>query len=102
MTEIIVAAAVRIPVTDPELRAMMFNGQRVYPDHLIVTSPPPARHGTLMHPLPMFISADNQGFITSTGRYVGREEARQIVRESGQPMTDEPHQEKYLFSEDLW
>lgn len=100
--ETIVAAAVRIKVTDAELTSMMFNGERVYPDKLIVTSPPPARHGTLMHPLPQHIPADDQGFITSTGRYVGREEAMRIAKASGQKMTDGPHRSDKLFSEDLW
>ena len=101
-TETIVAAAVRIKVESEELKAMMWNGERVYPDKLIVTSPPPARHGTLMHPLKSFVSANDQGFLTSTGRYVDRKEAMQIVKAANQPMTDVPHQDDQLFSEDLW
>ena len=105
-SETIVAAAIRIPV-DPKWHTTTWNGVRVYPDKLIVTSPPPARHHTLLHPMyvegrrhPTF---EDQGFITSTGRYVEREEALRIAIASGQKMIDHPSRHaKWLFSEDLW
>lgn len=103
--ETIVAAAVRIPVAEEYLQ-QTYRGRRMYPEKLIVTAPPPARHGTLMHPLPegyQNCKFEDQGFITSTGRYVEREEALQIALASGQPMIDHPSRNpKYLFSEDLW
>lgn len=106
MTETIVAAAIRLPVPD-EFRAKMWNGERCYPDHVIVSSPPPARHHTLLHAtwdtVQHALPFDDQGFITSTGRYVEREEALQIAIESGQPMIDHPSRHhRWLFSEDLW
>ena|ERR1700740_554402 len=103
--EIIVAAAIRIPV-DLEWTEKVWNNERLYPDSLIITSPSPARHHTLLHPMfskigqPKF---EDQGFLTSTGRYVEREEALQIALTSGQPMIDHPSRHpKWLFSEDLW
>lgn len=104
--ETIVAAAVRIPVSN-DYRSMMWRGKRSYPDYLTITAPPPARHGTIMAPLSDYIGkplpAHDQGFITSTGRYVGREEALKIALSSGQPMIDHPSRnDTWLFSEDLW
>lgn len=102
--ETIVAAALRIPV-DAKYREQIYRGQPLYPDYLIITAPPPARHGTLMHPIwdKFKIGVDDSGFITSTGRYVGREEALQIALSSGQPMIDHPSRHNtMLFSEDLW
>lgn len=104
--EIIVAAAVRIPV-DAEFREKVWLGERSYPDHMTVTAPPPARHHTLLHPLYDYIGRDvpsvDQGFITSTGRFVDREEGLRIALASGQPMIDHPSRhDRLLFSEDLW
>ena len=104
--ETIVAAAILVPVDDKFL-TKTHNGARCYPDALIVSSPPPARHHTLLHPMVTAlghgIGPDQQGFVTSTGRYVGREEALWIALESGQPMIDHPaRHDRLLFSEDLW
>ena len=104
--ETIVAAAILVPVPD-ELRQEMWRGRRVYPDHTIVSAPPPARHGTLMHSmsayLPRRVQPDEQGFLTSTGRYVGREEALAIVFAAGQERVDHPSRNDHtLYSEDLW
>jgi hypothetical protein len=102
VTETIVAAAIRIPVS-PARRLDMWQGRRVYPDFLIVSSPPPARHGTLMHGGDFRASPGDQGFLTSSGRYVDREEgftiasaAGQIIHKSGNPDTPT------LYSEDMW
>lgn len=43
-----------------------------------------------------------QGFITNTGRFVSRCEARMIAIDSGQVLPEETVHNKYLFSEDLW
>lgn len=105
--ETIVAAALRMRVPDA-LREKMWNGERVYPDFVTVSAPPPARHGTLLHPTYELnghrpVGVDGQGFLTSTGRFVGREEALQIALASGQPMIDHPSRHaRLLFSEDLW
>ena len=42
-----------------------------------------------------------QGFTTSTGRFVGREEAMQIAKAAGQ-LIAEPHVPDMLFSEDIF
>ena len=106
MKEKIVNAAIRI-VTPAEYADQVYRGFKPYPSHLIVTAPPPARHGTLLHPMYTFgmlpKGFDDQGFITSTGRYVERVEALQIALASGQPMIDHPSRhDTLLFSEDLW
>jgi hypothetical protein len=73
---------------------------------LIVSSPPPARHHHLIHGLSdinrkLLVKPDDQGFLTSTGRFVSREEAWEIagaacqIREVTGPFGT-------LFSEDLW
>jgi len=104
--ERIVAAAILVPVPQ-QFRDRVWNGERSYPDHLIVSAPPPARHHTLMHPM-FDISGDrtpvsDSGFLTSTGRYVDREEGLKIALASGQPMIDHPSRhDRLLFSEDLW
>lgn len=105
MTETIVAAAIRVPVK-AKWRKQMWNDQRIYPDKLTITAPPPARHFTLMHPIHTMLGSvkfEDQGFITSSGRYVEREEALRIALASGQPMIDHPSRHsRWLFSEDLW
>lgn len=105
-TETIVAAAIRVPVSD-ELRALTFNGKPAYPYKLVITAPPPARHHHLLAPMHYYgaraVEFDDQGFITSTGRYVDRVEALQIALSSGQPMIDHSSRHgTWLFSEDLW
>jgi len=44
---------------------------------------------------------DDQGFVTSNGRYVGREEARRVAIYADQLPKQSIH-ERELFSEDLW
>lgn len=77
-------------------------------DGLVMSLPKPARHHTIMHKLldlglePLVITQpDDQGFITSTGRFVGREEGCQIARAAGQILTKNGP-ENILFSEDMW
>jgi hypothetical protein len=68
---------------------------------------PPARHHTILHAIdslglnPIEIGApNNQGFITSTGRFVQRRQAAGIAVEAGQ--IDAPKWGAELYSEDLW
>ncbi len=102
--EIIVCAAIRYPVEGFDQR---FKGRRVYPEYLTISAPPPARHGSLLHPFiertGIRIACEDQGFLTSTGRFVGRKEAHDIAVASGQPLIDHPSRiEGTLYSEDLW
>lgn len=105
MTETIVAAAIRKRVP-AHFRKQTWQGKPVYPEYITVTAPPPARHATLLHPMcnETVVGPDDQGFLTSTGRFVGRAEALQIVLASGQPQIDHPSRNAggNLFSEDLW
>ena len=106
MPETIVAAAIRAPVSE-RLRVKTWNGEACYPDAVVLSAPPPARHHTLMHAMhDMGLSKtkpDDQGFLTSAGRFVGREEALNIAKAAGQPLIDHPSRHStWLFSEDLW
>lgn len=63
----------------------------------------PGRHGDALMLLPTseFAGPDDQGFLTSTGRFVQRKEARQIAEAAGQLLPNaRDHSE--LFSEDVW
>lgn len=108
MAETIVAAALRIEVPD-EWREKMYQGRRLYPDFMTVSAPPPARHHTLLHPcfdlLGHGTGPEDQGFTTSTGRYVDRTEGLKIAIAAGQ--ADPANRRSgsgssHLFSEDLW
>jgi hypothetical protein len=94
--ERIVAAAIRVAIPSPH--------SDLNSDMLTVSAPPPARHHHLIHPIALAkTKPDDQGFLTSSGRYVGREEGLQIAMASGQPMIDHPSRHAtQLFSEDLW
>ena len=77
------------------------NDSRAVP--VIVSAPPPARHANLFIAYDRLGPPDESGFLTSEGRFVGREEALRIVLASGQPMIDHPSRHaRLLFSEDLW
>lgn len=99
MTETIVAAAIRIEI--PQRYRDLG-----YPNFLSVSALPPARHHSLLHPVftPIGhgVGPEDQGFLTSTGRYVGREEALEITLASGQPTRRTLTDAVRLFSEDLW
>jgi len=77
-------------------------------DGLVLSLPKPARHHTIMRkmldlglePLAV-IQPDDQGFITSAGRFVGREEGCHIAREAGQ-IQIKTGPANMLFSEDVW
>lgn len=70
----------------------------------IYSLPRPARHSHILWAMPDAEERDhhprNQGFLTSEGRYVSREEAVTIAYQSGQ--CREPQNPTQLFSEDLW
>lgn len=67
-----------------------------------ISASPPARHHNLFW-LVDGLTPDESGFMTSTGRFVGREEALKIAVASSQPMIDHPARHaRLLFSEDLW
>lgn len=102
----IVAAAIRIKVQD-EFQEMVWNDKKSYPEYLIVTAPPPARHHTLMHPTTTYTGVrtkpEDQGFLTSDGEFVSREEAFMIATIAGQEFIDHPSRiNGVLYSEDLW
>lgn len=75
-------------------------------DSLVFSMAPPARHG---HVIRGMVQAGlkeldyAQGFLTSLGRYVSREEACKIARAAGQlehrVKTEPAHM---LFTEDIW
>lgn len=108
--ETIVSAAQRIAVPD-EMRNERWNGTRMYPDYIYVSceSRPvdtlAGRHHTNLHILSALgISVkdmNNQGFMTSTGRWVDREEGCKIARAAGQ-IRHKTGPDNILFSEDMW
>lgn len=69
---------------------------------VIVSAPPPARHHNLFVAWSRLGAPDESGFLTSTGRFVGREEAWKIARAASQPLIRRDGQGDRLFSEDLW
>lgn len=74
----------------------------------IISAPPPARHHNLLRAYydlkgEPHRGSENQGFLTSEGVFVTREEAYKIVVAANQQMIDHPSRvEGKLFSEDLW
>lgn len=70
---------------------------------VIVSAPPPARHHNLFIAWDRLGAPDESGFLTSSGRFVRRDEALLIAKGAGQPMIDHPSRHAHLlFSEDLW
>jgi hypothetical protein len=70
------------------------------------TLPPPARHHHLLRAIRDDVAGEIDwgsvecGFLTTTGRYVDREEGARIALSSGQvEKLDAP---PWLFSEDVW
>lgn len=73
---------------------------------MTVSAPPPARHHTLLHAFhacnrKTMIKTTDQGFLTSAGRFVGREEAAKMAVAARQIIVPK-FQSHQLFSEDLW
>lgn len=91
MTERIVAAAIQV-------------------EGVTISLPLPARHAQVLHAaealhMPEYhIHSACQGFITSTGRFVNRVQAKQIAHIAKQPQLrpSEQRHDRDLFSEDLW
>lgn len=94
--ERIVAAAVRGP-------RMVVNGTTLEQDRVLMTFtlPAPARHHHILHYLARPDFHVEQGFLTSTGRFVSRKEAMGIAVAAGQ-VSPSKVQSPDLFSEDLW
>lgn len=75
---------------------------------MVFSKESPARHHHVLHALDKDYKLcaltigipENQGFLTSTGRFVGRKEAAGIAQEAMQ--IDEPNWPPELYSEDLW
>jgi len=73
---------------------------------LILTLPKPARHHTIIntaHELGYPKSCQRyQGFLTSTGRFVSRQDAAILVLNNGQLEKEDLKLSNMLFTEDLW
>lgn len=99
--ERIVAAAVDITMFDPA-KPEFADPPRAY----TVSLPRPARHHHIIHAvsesLGRPIVPHEQGFLTSTGRFVGRKEAYGIALRAGQAKPKPGTLLPDLFSEDLW
>lgn len=72
-----------------------------------ISLPQPARHGTILactsYSLNMESGRELQGFLTSTGRFVNRIQARHIANIAGQkPGRSGGRDNPELYSEDLW
>lgn len=71
--------------------------------------PRPGRHDGVMwkmmaegEPIPYRRDVYEQGFLTSTGAFVGRAEAARIAFAAGQLKYGLTHKPRELFSEDVW
>lgn len=74
---------------------------------ITISLPQPARHGTVLacisYSLNIEPGRELQGFLTSTGRFVNRIQARHIADIAGQqPGRTGGRDNPELFSEDLW
>ena len=76
---------------------------------MIFSLPPPARHHDVLHNMSENITPGQgptweQGFLTTSGRFVGRREGYVLARWAGQLDHVRPKTEPLveLFSEDLW
>jgi len=52
--------------------------------------------------IPIGVESDEDGFITSDGRFVDREEGYAIAKSSGQLKYHDPNWGECLYSESLW
>ncbi len=73
---------------------------------VIASLPAPKRHNDIIHeiasrilPVEWPVSGET-GFLTSTGEFVGRQDAMRIAIRAGQ--LPEDHEDPNLYSEDLW
>lgn len=71
---------------------------------LVISMPKPARHHSMLIPFEMLtgviVVPDDQGFLTNTGRYVGRVEGDEIALKAGH--TKKLQWGPSLYNEDLW
>jgi len=75
----------------------------LYAQGLIVSLPPPARHGTLLAAISFLGNHGmlaTQGFLTTTGRFVNRVEAYEIAYRANQIISE--NKGPQLYSEDLY
>lgn len=75
------------------------------PDGRAYHVPPPGRHGHVFARFPQTHEAqpEDQGFLTDTGRFVGREEALKIAEAAGQIIKRSAgDNSRELYSEDVW
>lgn len=76
----------------------------VHVNGVTISIPAPARHFHILAKLPAKMARNvrpsDQGFLTDTGEFVGRETGLQIATEAKQLLKPTHHRE--LFSEDLW
>lgn len=72
----------------------------------IYSLPSPARHGHILHDMPVDIAGgvgpEDQGFLTSTGRFVDRAVGWHIAKDAKQLICKHVGPDGMLFSEDLW
>jgi hypothetical protein len=79
----------------------------IFYEGTIYSVPPPGRHHTVIQMMARdgfpdeAMRLQNQGFVTSTGRFVDRYEAARIARAAGQ-IIREPTPSDMLTSEDVW
>jgi len=82
-------------------QAALFYGGEIY------TVPRPGRHCDVIkmmcndYGLRNMSRPENQGFVTSTGRFVNREEGLKIAQEANQIIKKHPRASE-LYSEDMW
>ncbi len=103
MSPIAQNAAQQQDVETVECAAIKFQG-------VVFSVPRPGRHPDVIRKIcretgvPNVPGINPQGFVTSTGRFVTREEAMRIAITARQPWRDTgPHEgQTRLFSEDLW
>lgn len=93
--EVVAKAAIRFKADTPD-------GEQ----EIVVTVEQPGRHHNIIHALAMLgmttpIGGD-QAFVTSTGRFVDREEAAKIAIEAGQLRREGLIAPPDLYSEDVW
>lgn len=99
MTERIVAAAIRY--------LMPADAKQPDPQPIIMLTERPGRHHHVIHGLHALTGlrthgGNEQGFLTNTGRFVGRREACEIARAADQIAGPKEGNPAELYSEDLW
>lgn len=96
--EICICAAVRLP------DGRIFRGHRHGDAIRTAVEYVDYRHSIGLEPAPFeCIRQDDQGFITSANRYVGREEGMRLQRAAGiESAAEGGYRDNILFSEDLY